>query len=109
MSSVSVRLSLVQLPERFQSGGMQNRTRALPQQISAREFPSFSWPVKIRVRARSPRLAPRDKPPLFPASFRSLSRSPVLLRTIEPAPRTSPNRRLHTTDEGFPELKRMER
>jgi len=56
-------------------------------QISVSKFQTFSWPVKIRVRASSPTKAPR-KPLIVPASLVFKSQTKLVMRTIE-----APNKR----------------
>jgi hypothetical protein len=72
---------------------MQLRTKTRRARVQISEFRSFSWPVKIRVRADKPLMAPRQ-PPVFPASLSDLLPiEPVLLvRTIE-LPNARPCRR----------------
>ena len=50
--------------------------------IQLSEFQSFSWPVKIRVRAAKNRAAPR-KPQVLPASFSFEAKPKTVLRTLE--------------------------
>jgi hypothetical protein len=44
------------------------KTKAEPLKIELNAFQDICWPVKIRVRATSPLVAPR-KSPVFPASL----------------------------------------
>ena len=59
--------------------------------IALSEFESFSWPVKIRVRADFPLPAPR-KSPVFPASVSSAIRPGMVLRVLD-LPTTRPSSR----------------
>jgi hypothetical protein len=59
--------------------------------ISLLEGASFSWPVKIRVRAASPTTAAPRKSPIFPASDPFKKHDDMVLRTLE-LPRTRPCR-----------------
>jgi len=62
--------------------------------ITLQEFRTICWPVKIRVRAAKPLLAPRWSP-IFPASHNNLNQPDLVLRAIEvPPPR--PRRRTKT-------------
>jgi hypothetical protein len=68
---------------------MQRLTRLL--KIDLIQFESFSWPVKIRVRADLPFSAPRTSP-VFPASISSAIRPEMVLRVLE-LPASRPSRR----------------
>jgi hypothetical protein len=50
--------------------------------IDLPESDVFSWPVKIRVRAKSPLKAPR-KSPILPASVSHAIENGMVLRTLE--------------------------
>ena len=54
------------------------------------DFQTFSWPVRIRVRANKPQ-APR-RSPILPASTFFRGRPEMVLRTLE-HPSSRPNRR----------------
>jgi hypothetical protein len=74
---------------------MQERTQSPSDRVPVSEFRSFGWPVKIRVRATNPLLAPR-RSPIFPASLMNQDQPTLLLRTVEiEAPTARANRRAH--------------
>ncbi len=58
-----------------------------PSRIGLSVFETFSWPVKIRGRARQFLLAPRESP-IFPAGPTFQKQAAMVLRTLElPEPR----------------------
>src|SRR6516162_5522466 len=86
---VSAFLYIVGSPHSPEGGGMQRLFRSL--RIDLSQFRSFSWPVKIRVRAELPLSAPR-KSPVFPVSVSSAIGPDMVLRVLE-IPATRPSRR----------------